>query len=478
MNWNVATQADAKRRTRRFASASSWKYVGVRACAQCHSAPQEINKVPADRPQTDFVHLTEYVTWRDLDKHSQAYASLKNERSVHMGKLLGVDVTATAVGCINCHAMNFPEAKRGDLFEIADGVSCDGCHGPASDWLVPHYTKKDWRTLPAAEKEKLGFLDVRNPVVRAKMCVSCHVGNAAEGKIVTHEMYAVGHPPLPSIEVQTFADNLPKHWRNPGEKPAWVREQLGHTGDDLYVTKSLLIGGAVSLRQSLELLSATAAKRDGTGAWPELTQFDCYACHHDLRSKSWRQERGYTATPGRPQFRTWPASLAKLSLTSLGRSGADLDAALKPVQLAGSSQPFGKPDEITTQSTTAVKWLDADVLSPLRDKKIDRTAAERLLVSLCELSAESAPDYDSARQIAWAFNAIYKELHPDAATHDPRITQALKHLDRDLRLTLPSRKNNETIETTLADTLRTVADYDPTMVRQQFQQIKTALTNR
>lgn len=453
-------------------------------CERCHNKPAEQDITPdaQNRKRTDFVHLTEYATWKNLDKHSQAYQSLKNERSLRMEQLLGVKVTDSAAGCVNCHAMNFPKEKQGPQFSPEDGVSCDGCHGPASGWLTSHANSlvdgNPWRTKPAAEKEKLGFLDVRNPVTRAKMCVSCHVGNAAEGKVVTHEMYAVGHPPLPSIEVQTFADNLPKHWRNPGEKPAWVREQLGYTGDDLYVTKSLLLGGAVSLRQSLELLGATAAKRDGAAAWPELTQFDCYACHHDLRSKSWRQERGYSATPGRPQFRTWPASLAKLSLTSLGRPVTDLEAALKPVQRAGSSQPFGKPEEITTQSTAAVKWLDADVLSPLREKKIDRTAAERLLVSLCELSAETTPDYDSARQVAWAFSAIYKELHPEPATHDPRITQALKHLDRDLRLTLPSRKSNETIESTLADTLRTIADYDPQSVRQQFQQIKTALTIR
>ena len=29
---------------------------------------------------------------------------------------------------------------------------------------------------------------------------------------MTHEMYAAGHPPLPSIEVATFANSIPRHW--------------------------------------------------------------------------------------------------------------------------------------------------------------------------------------------------------------------------------------------------------------------------
>lgn len=459
------------------ADSPDWKYLGSLACARCHTEPQTQDKTPDEQGhlRTDFVLLTEYPTWKDHDKHSTAYASLKNDRSRRMGELLGVDVTTAAAGCINCHAMPFPEARRGDQFKLEDGVSCDGCHGPSSEWLVPHFTDKNWRTLSAIEKEAKGFLDVRDPVKRSKMCVSCHLGDAAAGKLVTHEMYAVGHPPLPSIELQTFCENLPKHWRHPGEKPEWVRKQLGHTEGELYVTKSLLLGGTVALRQSLELLAATAARREGLGAWPELTQFDCYACHHDLRAKSWRQERGYASLPGRPQFRPWPAALAQLGVMQSGRTAADLATALKPVQSAGTAQPFGKPDDIVLQAGKAVAWIDSDVLTKLREERCDRAIAEKLLGTLCTLATESTPDYDTARQLAWAFRAVYFELHPEAAARDPRVTQALTHLDRDLRLTLPSRRKNETIESSLGDTLRTIADYDPRNVQQQFEQIKAAL---
>ena len=47
---------------------------------------------------------------------------------------------------------------------------------------------------------------------------------------------------------------------------------------------------------------------------PEMANYDCYACHHDLTSKSWRQERGYAGVPGRPTLHEWPPALAELGL--------------------------------------------------------------------------------------------------------------------------------------------------------------------
>ena len=46
---------------------------------------------------------------------------------------------------------------------------------------------------------------MRNPARRAERCTSCHVGSESEGRFVTHEMYAAGHPPLPPVEVMAFS---------------------------------------------------------------------------------------------------------------------------------------------------------------------------------------------------------------------------------------------------------------------------------
>ena len=93
----------------------------------------------------------------------------------------------------------------------SEGVSCENCHGPYSGWADPHAVAP-FRTLPTAQWEALGFVDLRSPAGKAEKCLSCHIGNSDEGKVVTHEMYAAGHPPLPSIEVATFTFAMPRHW--------------------------------------------------------------------------------------------------------------------------------------------------------------------------------------------------------------------------------------------------------------------------
>src|SRR5207248_334113 len=52
--------------------------------------------------------------------------------------------------------------------------------------------------------------------------------NVKEGKIVTHEMYAAGHPPLPGIEIATFGDALPRHWET-------LTEKIKKRGDKFFV---------------------------------------------------------------------------------------------------------------------------------------------------------------------------------------------------------------------------------------------------
>jgi hypothetical protein len=191
------------------------RYDGAVRCKDCHTQQTTAEQLAS----LNFVTLTEYAIWKTLDKHAQAYAVLKSERGKEMGKLLGnVDVTDPKVGCMNCHAMHALRGGQVETFTPEDGVSCGGCHGPSENWLTEH-TEPSWRKLSPKEKADKGMVDVRDPVVRAELCVSCHVGNAAQGKVVTHAMFAAGHPPLPPFEAALFSKNMPQHWRDPGDIP-------------------------------------------------------------------------------------------------------------------------------------------------------------------------------------------------------------------------------------------------------------------
>src|SRR5262249_38763662 len=98
-----------------------------------------------------------------------------------------------------------------------DGVGCAVCHGTFKPWVTEHANitgDNDWRSRSGDEKQKRGMIDLRNPLTRAELCMSCHIGNAQLGRVVTHDISAAGHPPLPSIEIATFTgDNMPRHWK-------------------------------------------------------------------------------------------------------------------------------------------------------------------------------------------------------------------------------------------------------------------------
>jgi hypothetical protein len=467
-----------------------WKtgqFLGVESCKECH--------LSAGKP-TQFVLLTEYTTWRTLDKHSQAYAVLEDVRSQRMGDLLGekghpVQVTDPKTGCLNCHAMNFPMERWGENFSPKDGVSCDGCHGPSEGWLTDHaFQTNKWRRTSPAEKFKRGMRDVRNPVAKAQMCMSCHVGDASEGKVVTHAMFAAGHPPLPPFDLETFCKNLPQHWRDSRDVPFLkdlpkedkLRGLYDMDSADFVKTRATVVGSFVALHRAAALVAdradvqapgnvthrwselALPAYKDSKAPlaiWPEvaMAHSDCYACHHELKSPSWRQERGYDliladgqrvhGIPGRVQVRRWPLALGDLGLRLLAPVAKDLAADyardLSALNQACNEQPFGKPETLHKTAAELRDW-SAKLLGPPRHDKVpgalptlldqvrsDRGMALELLRRLCSLPVGKNADFEIARQIASAFQDIYTEWDPDGsqATAIPPI---LQQLNEDLNL--------------------------------------------
>lgn len=461
-------QQPAARSAAVAAAAREFKYYGASSCSGCHSEPRGL--------KSDFVLLTEYTTWKERDKHSQAYRVLLEPRSQQMGKLLGIANVAEDARCLNCHATNVPANLREPSFQISDGVSCDACHGPAEKWFAQHI-QPTWRAKPMAEKEALGMSDIRDPVKRSQLCMSCHVGNVAEGKLVTHAMYAAGHPPLPSFEVATYSDEMPRHWRYIHEKDPAIRQKvyrevLRLNPDELERAKLAAVGGAVALRVAANLLREQAQGEGGDRPWPELANYDCYACHHDLRAQSWRQERGYSGRPGRPPVREWPTVLARADARGMAGGAPALDRSLRALGSALDTRPFGRPADVA-RTASEVADRSEQLVQKLNAASFDQAAALRLLRDLAALGAGPFLDYDSARQVAWAFRIIYQELEPKPAG-DAQIRQALQGLDAELGLTLPSGTKTS-ISQQLEGWLQKVNAYRPQRVRELLGQIAAAL---
>jgi hypothetical protein len=486
----------------------SGKFDGPGSCMECHTQPTQ-NRI--ELGALDFVLLTEYAAWKTQDKHAQAFAVLKGPRGAQMQKVLGLDVTKDAAGCLNCHAMNYL-TQQGRQFSIEEGVSCGGCHGPSEHWFGDHQ-RPDWRKLSPAEKEAKGMLDVRDPLKRAELCLSCHVGNAREGKVITHAMYAAGHPPLPAMEIATFAKNQPQHWRDAADVP-YFHNASPEMKKDYHLetipfqrTRFALVGAIVALRETMQLIAdrADTAPKEAAGRlwpellvaaggiapppatstaaherWPELAMAhsDCYGCHHELRSKSWRQTRGYgyplpngktlPGIPGRPQIKPWPISLIELAVAQAARRpGApstevrtrELATLLTRLVVAVNAQPFGDPAQMRKVALEIVAWSNKLTLD-LQAAPYDQASAKVILLTLLELKSLRFADYESARECASILRVVYDDMHlpPDAA-NDKQIRKILDGLWTTLDVQpYADRSRRQAIMTDLLTSLTTEKD--------------------
>ena len=432
------------------------QFKGANYCSGCHS-PSDENKLPRD-----WVALNEFPTWDRNDKHRHAYESLTCPRAKQMELLLGMpkDKPATKDDrCLACHSIDLAHGDAGKLLgeegsprreaALAQGVSCEACHGASSEWFGPHSAPTLWRDKVQERMEgrhyaDYGMTNLRDPVKRTELCLSCHLGNIECGKFVTHEMYAAGHPPLPAIEVETFMERMPRHWQLDSERKAAIELILKQNGYQPFArSRAVLLEGLVTLKASIKLLAdqtepARAAKADENHPYLGLAEFaiyDCAACHHELSIPSARQERGYFgAAPGRPPLKYWSLPLARLGPnrdpTAAGQpSSAALDTLLAPLHSAIRSRPFGDPQLVRKAASEALAQLDPTIAA-LQKRSLDGKKSLQLIQQLCEFGEKSPLDFDSARLVAGAIDVLAAELKEQQMIAPPvgRAVDELKHL--------------------------------------------------
>jgi hypothetical protein len=447
-------------------------YLGAMTCggARCHDSKPD--------PNEELVCLcTEFKTWSEEDRHKIAYrVLLLTDRAKEMGKLLPNKVPVFEnEACLSCHSV--VDAKIDKGFPRDEGVTCVVCHGPYEEWVNLHYQRvkpEKWRDLPPEEKQqRFGMTDLSTPIKRATLCASCHVGDLnpnKPAKFVTHEMYAAGHPPLPGFEAATFSDQMPKHWKYLREKPKKIQKILHYDGVDEERTKFILVNAAVSLGESMRLIKCQAVDcakdPDPDKRTLDFANFDCYACHHDLKSPSWRQARVNAGKPGRVPMRPWPSALVRLAVghaadddAEAKRLDGEFAAKWRRLQAAFEDRPFGDPEKIALAANDLERWADA-LAGKLDKKPCDEAAARKLQARLPSLFDGETPDYDSARQIAWAFDVMYQELQTPPRKPDPRIEEVVKSLRNDLKLDLPSGQKHS-ISEELSDGLKRRNSYNP-----------------
>jgi hypothetical protein len=372
---------------------------------------------------------SEYTTWVTNDRHARAYAALFDDRAQRIARNLGIKRPAEDKLCLHCHVCpNVGDLRRADHFSLEDGVGCEACHGPAEKWKGRHFLP-GWQGKRDRNNSGDAPRDTKDLLVRARVCVPCHVGTGAAD--VNHDLIAAGHPRL-KFEYGASLANLPKHWS----------DQEDRAGRPDFQARVWAIGQAVSAQAALELLQARAeaaaqARGAETRPWPEFAEYDCYACHHDLAHPSWRQQREYYQgrTPGTLPWGTWYFPMAR----ALARQapGVDLESPAAPLQTLRKqmSLPVPDPTQVAREARRAADGFEG-WLRQLANEQYQPERLRALLTAFvspdpAELNASC---WDHAAQRYLAVAALYHALGDfDPQNQEPQIRATLGEMIRQLR---------------------------------------------
>jgi len=110
----------------------------------------------------------EQLTIWQNSKHAEAYKLLQTEKADKIAKEKGFETKAVETPeCLKCHASgyNVDASMLDKKFSVEDGVQCETCHGPGSDYKSMKVMKKKEDAVAN------GLVLYEKP---EDLCVTCH----------------------------------------------------------------------------------------------------------------------------------------------------------------------------------------------------------------------------------------------------------------------------------------------------------------
>lgn len=453
-----------------------------RACIECHRKK--------DANQTELIQASLYLGTPvaqgqralDADVHALAVGKIWNSNGSltkafedivnNLQWKAGSNDVQTK--CLTCHAGLQTNESNGlgrPLSEIlvdrsttfADAIGCEACHGRGDKYENLH-VQANWLAQSASFKKGFGFYDLENSAIAAEVCMSCHLGNRAQSKFVTHDMYAAGHPPLPPFDLAKFLEGTcAKHWKDLDEKSAaWAASPSSSDGirreyllqhfrfdaaadskpdespslllmdesiqSHFRKTQQSLVGQIVSSIVSHDLMFQGATQE---AQWGDYANYDCVGCHQTLYKSLRSSFNPSGRVPGRPQRSRWTE--LDPGLVSLGFP-SELLPSQKLVESNLNLKPFGSADGIQAALATypALResvWdqIELQARTPLR---LDQ--AKSWMRSYLAVKQQSLGNEWVAKQVFWTLEAYFDDLAEFTSRH-PDISQDTSDLKTKFR---------------------------------------------
>jgi hypothetical protein len=370
------------------------KHLGVASCASsvCHGATQAFKE--------SNVMQNEFALWQEFDPHAtKAWQALTGAEGQAIARKLGLGDATTAKVCLDCHADNVPADKRGEKFQITDGVGCEACHGGSEQWISSHAEK----SATHADNLARGLYPTEDPVQRAELCLSCHMGTT--DRMITHRIMGAGHPRL-AFELDTFT------WLNPHYQ---IDDDYIARKGDWNGVRDWAVGQGVAAANLLDVLLDEQAGFDGI--FPELVLFDCHACHKPMSAGKWAPRQGTGLGPGAVRLNDSNLVMFRLVLAVVDKAASERLLA----QTRALHQATLRDRAATLAAARALRDTIRAELPRVGAHAFDADALEPIIASvLADAERGEFRDFAAAEQAAMAVQSVVVAFKNAGALDEPR----------------------------------------------------------
>ena len=153
-----------------------FKYIGSEKCKMCHNTAKQGKQ---------------YTIWKG-GPHAKAYETLANEESIKIAKKMDIANPQKSGKCLSCHVTAFgvADSLKVETFSIEEGVGCEACHGPGSEYKSMSIMKDQEKAVAA------GLL-----IIEETTCTNCHNEKSPTYKPFKYEeaVKVIAHP-IPAEE--------------------------------------------------------------------------------------------------------------------------------------------------------------------------------------------------------------------------------------------------------------------------------------